>query len=162
MIRVGNQLGKRDFTELRRVALSLLLLILIFDIVFCAFFLLFNDQLPLIYLDMDNTSDLNNILEVIGLAASLLIVSGFFQISDGLQAVVLGALRGLQDVNIPAGIVFFAYIIFGLPISVLLGLQWEWGVVGVWIGLLSGLTASAGLLIWRFQYLTKKMIVSKA
>jgi len=162
MIRVGNQLGKRDFTELRRVALSLLLLILIFDIVFCAFFLLFNDQLPLIYLDMDNTSDLNNILEVIGLAASLLIVSGFFQISDGLQAVVLGALRGLQDVNIPAGIVFFAYIIFGLPISVLLGLQWEWGVVGVWIGLLSGLTASAGLLIWRFQYLTKKMIASKA
>lgn len=162
MIRVGNQLGKRDFPELRRVALSLFLLILIFDIIFCVFFLVFNDQLPLIYLDMENTSDLNNILEVVGLAASLLIVSGFFQISDGLQAVVLGALRGLQDVNIPAGIVFFAYIIFGLPISVLLGLYWEWGVVGVWIGLLSGLTASAGLLMWRFQYLTKKMIATKA
>lgn len=158
MIRVGNQLGKKDYSELRRVALSLFLLIFLLDTLFCVFFLTGNQWLPKIYLDTNNTNDLENILEVIGLSASLLIVSGFFQISDGMQAVVLGALRGLQDVNIPAGIVFFAYIIFGLPISIFLGLELDWGVVGIWIGLLSGLTASAGLLIWRFQYLTKKMI----
>ena len=159
MIRVGNQLGRRNFLELRRVALSLFLLILLLDMVFCIFFLLFNGALPWIYLDTGNAADLENVLEVVGLAASLLVVSGFFQISDGIQAVVLGALRGLQDVNIPAGIVFFAYIIFGLPISIYLGFTLHWGVVGIWIGLLSGLTASAVLLLWRFQYLTKKMIV---
>ncbi len=159
MIRVGNQLGRRDFLELRRVALSLFFLILLLDMVFCVFFRLFNGILPWIYLDTGNAADLENVLEVVGLAASLLVVSGFFQISDGIQAVILGALRGLQDVNIPAGIVFFAYGIFGLPISVYLGFTLHWGVVGLWIGLLSGLTASAVLLLWRFQYLTKKMIL---
>ena len=158
MIRVGNQLGRRDFHELRRVALSLFLLIFLMDAVFCLFFLTGNSFLPWIYLDTENTGDIENILEVVQLAASLLIVSGFFQISDGLQAVVLGALRGLQDVNIPAAIVFFAYIVFGLPISIYLGLVQDGGVVGIWIGLLSGLTASALLLLWRFQYLTKKLI----
>ncbi len=59
----------------------------------------------------------SDVTEVVKMASTLLIVSAFFQISDGIQAVVLGALRGLQDVNIPAFITFFAYGIFGLPIS---------------------------------------------
>lgn len=159
MIRVGNQLGRNNFVELRRIAISIFLLIFLLDLVFCIGFLMFNNWLPYIYLDTGNTADLKNSIEVIGLAASLLIISAFFQISDGLQAVVLGALRGLQDVNIPAGIVFFAYIIFGLPLSISLGFIIDWGVVGIWIGLLSGLTASAILLLWRFQYLTKKRIL---
>ena len=159
MIRVGNQLGRNNFVELRRIAISIFLLIFLLDLVFCIGFLMFNNWLPYIYLDTGNTADLKNSIEVIGLAASLLIISAFFQISDGLQAVVLGALRGLQDVNIPAGIVFFAYIIFGLPLSISLGFFIDWGVVGIWIGLLSGLTASAILLLWRFQYLTKKRIL---
>lgn len=161
MIRVGNQLGRKDYLELRRVAISLFLLIFILDAIFCIIFLSCNQWLPWIYLDTDNMADLANVYEVVGLSASLLIVSGFFQISDGLQAVVLGALRGLQDVNIPAGLVFLAYILFGLPISIYLGLILDWGVVGIWIGLLSGLTASAVLLLWRFQYLSKKLINQK-
>lgn len=161
MIRVGNQLGRKDYLELRRVAISLFLLIFILDAIFCVIFLSCNQWLPWIYLDTDNMADLANVYEVVGLSASLLIVSGFFQISDGLQAVVLGALRGLQDVNIPAGLVFLAYILFGLPISIYLGLILDWGVVGIWIGLLSGLTASAVLLLWRFQYLSKKLINQK-
>ena len=159
MIRVGNQLGRNNFVELRRIAISIFLLIFLLDLVFCIGFLMFNNWLPYIYLDTGNTADLKNSIEVIGLAASLLIISAFFQISDGLQAVVLGTLRGLQDVNIPAGIVFFAYIIFGLPLSISLGFIIDWGVLGIWIGLLSGLTASAILLLWRFQYLTKKRIL---
>jgi len=158
MIRVGNQLGKRDYIELRRVALSLFLLIFLLDALFCLIFLTGNEWLPWIYLDTDNAADLENVFEVVQLSAMLLIISGFFQISDGLQAVVLGALRGLQDVNIPAGLVFLAYMLFGLPISIYLGLILDWGVTGIWIGLLSGLTASAILLLWRFQYLTKKLI----
>jgi len=102
----------------------------------------------------------SDVSEVVTIASSLLIVSAFFQISDGIQAVVLGALRGLQDVNIPAWITFFSYGVFGFPISYYLGLHTELGTVGIWIGLLSGLTASASLLFLRFHYLTKKLILN--
>ena len=38
---------------------------------------------------------------MVKIASRLLIISAIFQIADGIQAVVLGALKGLQDVNIP-------------------------------------------------------------
>ena len=158
MIRVGNQKGKGDFIALKRIAYSIFLLIFLFDVLFCLFFLLMNTYLPWIYLDGTNPLQISDVNEVVRIASSLLIISAFFQISDGLQAVVLGALRGLQDVNIPAWITFFSYGIFGLPISYYLGLQTTMGASGIWIGLLSGLTASAILLYLRFNYMTKKLI----
>jgi MATE family multidrug resistance protein len=60
--------------------------------------------------------------EVIEIASQLLFVAAFFQISDGIQVVVLGALRGLQDVKIPMYITFVAYWVVGFPISIYLGL----------------------------------------
>jgi MATE family multidrug resistance protein len=158
MIRVGNQKGKQDFIGLRRVAYSIFLLIFLFDILFCIFFLIMNSYLPWIYLDGSNPLQITDVRAVVQMASTLLIVSAFFQISDGLQAVVLGALRGLQDVNIPALITFFSYGIFGFPISYYLGLHTSLGATGIWIGLLSGLTASAILLYIRFNYMTKKLI----
>ncbi len=158
MIRVGNKKGRKNYLELRRVAISIFLLIFILDIVFCMLFLIFNDQLPWLYLDIDNSNNINDIYEVVKLASNLLIISAFFQISDGLQAVILGALRGLQDVNLPAFIAFFSYGLLGLPISYICGFKLGFGVSGIWIGLLSGLTSSSILLFLRFQYLTKKLI----
>lgn len=158
MIRVGNQKGKGDFIALKRIAYSIFLLIFLFDVLFCLFFLLMNTYLPWIYLDGTNPLQISDVNEVVRIASSLLVISAFFQISDGLQAVVLGALRGLQDVNIPAWITFFSYGIFGLPISYYLGLHTTMGATGIWIGLLSGLTASAILLYLRFNYMTKKLI----
>ena len=159
MIRVGNQKGRRDFISLRRIAYSIFLLIFIFDVAFCLFFLLANDLLPWIYLDQTNPLQLADVLEVVEMASTLLIVSGFFQIFDGLQAVVLGALRGIQDVNLPAWITFFSYGLFGFPISYYLGIHTSLGATGIWIGLLSGLFSSALLLFLRFQHLTKKLII---
>ena len=100
-------------------------------------------------------------MEVVFLASKLLIISAFFQISDGLQAVVLGALRGMQDVNIPTIITFFSYGLFGFPIAYYLGIHTTLGVTGIWLGLFSGLTSSALLLLFRFQYLIKKLILHK-
>jgi MATE family multidrug resistance protein len=160
MIRVGNQKGKNDYEALKRIAYSIFLLMFIFDVLFCLFFLLTNNYLPWIYLDGSNPLQISDVTQVVKLASTLLIVSAFFQISDGIQAVVLGALRGLQDVNIPAFIIFFAYGIFGLPISFYLGLHTSLGVTGIWIGLLSGLTASAILLLIRFNYMTQKLILN--
>ena len=132
-------------------------MILIFDVIFCILFLSLNQVLPWIYLDGNNPLESTNVIEVVEIASTLLIISGFFQISDGLQAVILGALRGLQDVNIPALITFFSYGIFGIPISYFLGIYKNLGATGIWIGLLSGLTASALLLFTRFRYLTDKL-----
>ena len=157
MIRVGNQKGRKDSIRLREVAHSIFLLIFLFDVFFCLLFLSLNEILPWIYFDSSNTFELKDSLEVVKIASTLLIISAFFQLSDGLQAVVLGALRGLQDVNIPAGITFFAYGLIGFPIAYFLGIYTTLEATGIWIGLLSGLTASAILLFLRFRYLSTKL-----
>ena len=158
MIRVGNQRGMMNFKKLREVALSTLLLIIIIDIFFCFIFLTFNDSLPLLYLDSSDPSGLNDVNEVLKIASNLLIVAGVFQLFDGIQAVVLGSLRGMQDVIKPAIIIFFSYGILGFPISYTLGFYSSLGMVGIWIGLLSGLFFSSLFLFLRFNYLSKKII----
>ena len=89
--------------------------------------------------------------EVIAIAAQLLGVAALFQISDGMQVVALGALGGLQDVRIPTLITFVAYWLIGFPVSYFLGLHTPLGNIGIWIGLLLGLTASAIMLYLRFR-----------
>jgi len=158
MIRVGNQKGLQNFKELRRIAFSIFLLVVMLDIVFALVFFIFNTQLPRIYLDEHDLINMADNTEVISIAAKLLLVAAVFQISDGIQVVVLGALRGLQDVKIPTLITFIAYWMIGFPISYFLGKEAILGSVGIWIGLLAGLTASAIMLYIRFNYLTKKII----
>jgi MATE family multidrug resistance protein len=162
MIRVGNQRGRMDFKKLREVAISTFVLILFVDIIFCSIFLTFNDSLPYLYLDTSNLENVSDVNEVVSIASKLLIVAGFFQVFDGLQAVVLGALRGMQDVNIPAFIIFFSYIILGLPTSYFLGFYTDLSMVGIWIGLLTGLFSSSLFLFLRFNYLSKKQIKANA
>jgi MATE family multidrug resistance protein len=157
MIRVGNQKGLGNFTELRRIAQSIFFLTLLLEIGFALLFLLCRHWFPTIYLDVGDLQNQADNIEVIALAAQLLLVAAFFQISDGLQVVILGALRGLQDVKIPTFITFFAYWLIAFPISYYLGLHTELKSTGIWIGLLAGLSASAIMLYIRFNYLTKKL-----
>ena len=161
MIRVGNQKGLKDFKALRRIAQSIFLLTLILEIVFATSFVLFNDWLPTVYLDLGDEVNMVDNMEVVLIASKLLLIAAVFQIFDGLQVVVLGALRGLQDVRIPTIITFVAYWIIGFPISFYLGLYTKWESTGIWIGLLAGLMASAIMLYIRFNYLTKKLIVQE-
>jgi len=158
IVRVGNQKGLRNHKELKRIAESVFFLTLLVEIAFAVIFLLGRHWLPTIYLDVDDIANQADNTEVIIIAAKLLLVAAFFQISDGLQVVVLGALRGLQDVKIPTLITFIAYWLIGFPISYYLGLHTSFESTGIWIGLLSGLTASAVMLYLRFNFLTKKLI----
>ncbi|WP_041632984.1 MATE family efflux transporter [Maribacter sp. HTCC2170] len=158
MIRVGNQKGLQNFKELRRLAISIFFLTFLVEIVFALLFLLGRNWFPTIYLDVNDVKNMADNTEVIILASQLLFVAAFFQISDGIQVVVLGALRGLQDVKIPTAITFVAYWLIGFPISYYLGLHTDLKSTGIWIGLLTGLTASAIMLYIRFNYLTKKLI----
>ena len=148
-IRVGNQKGLKNYIELRRIAFSNFLLILIIMFAFSVGFMLFKDILPWMFTDN---------LEVVKIASSLLIIAGLFQLSDGLQAVILGGLRGLQDVNVPSVLTFIAYWIIGFPVCYYLGSVVDLGTFGIWIGLLTALTSSAAMLFMRFNYLTNKLI----
>ncbi len=151
-VRVGNQKGLKNYVELRRIAFSNFLLILIIMFAFSIGFMLLKDILPWMFTDN---------LEVIAMATSLLIVAGLFQLSDGLQAVILGALRGLQDVKWPSILSFIAYWIIGFPICYYLGREDALGTLGIWIGLLTALTSSAIMLFFRFNYLSNKLIKEK-
>ena len=158
MIRVANQKGLQQYTELRRIAQSIFFLTLLLEIVFAALFLAFRHWLPHLYLDVDDLANQADNIEVVALAAQLLLVAAFFQISDGLQVVILGALRGLQDVKVPTFLLFIAYWVVGFPVSYYLGLHTSLRSSGIWLGLLSGLTVSAILLYLRFNYKTKQLI----
>ena len=161
MIRVGNQMGLKNYFDLRRIARSIFLLTLFLQIGFAILFLVGRYWLPTLYLDQDDPVNLADNMEVMVIAAELLLVSAFFQISDGLQVVILGALRGLQDVKIPTFITFIAYWIVGFPICYYLGLHTSLKSTGIWIGLLSGLTASAIMLYIRFNYMSKRLIANQ-
>ena len=158
MIRVSHQKGLNDYKQLIIVARSIFLLAILIEIVFALLFLVLHQVLPYLFLNMENGAQLLDNQEVISIAAKLLLVAAVFQISDGIQVVVLGALRGLQDVKIPMYITFVAYWIVGFPISFYLGEYTSLKAVGVWIGLLAGLTSAALFLYIRFHYLTKKLV----
>jgi MATE family multidrug resistance protein len=159
MIRVGNQKGLENYTELRRIAFSIFLLGIILATCFAIIFFAFHNYLPKLYVDFDNVENLIDNTEVISIASNLLVVAAIFQISDSIQVLVLGALRGLQDVKIPTVITFISYWLFGFPISWFLGKEEVYGSFGIWMGLLAGLTTAAILLYIRFNYLTKKLIL---
>ena len=147
-VRVGNQLGKKDFVALRRAGFSALIQVLMFMFVCGVTFIIFRHSLPYIYVDDE---------EVIAIASTLLIVASLFQLSDGGQVVMLGALRGLQDVKIPTIITFIAYWVVALPGSYLLAVVFDMGAIGIWISLGLGLSISALFLAIRFNVLSKKL-----
>jgi MATE family, multidrug efflux pump len=161
MVRVGNQKGLQNFKELRRIAFSIFLLGLGLALVFALLFLALHQVLPKLYLNLDDANNFSDNSEVIAIAAKLLLAAAVFQLSDSIQVMVLGALRGLQDVKIPTLITFVAYWLIGFPISYFLGKQEAYASFGIWLGLLVGLTAAAIMLYIRFNYLTKRLIKEK-
>lgn len=90
------------------------------------------------------------------IAIQLLFLAAIFQLSDGLQASGLGALRGLKDTKIPMFVNIVAYWVVGLPSGYLLGIHYDMGPRGLWIGLILGLTVAAILHNVRFHLLTKR------
>ena len=87
---------------------------------------------------------------VVDLAARLLVLAAAFQLSDGLQVASAGALRGLKDVRLPMWITVLAYWGTGLPLAWWFGFRLAYGPVGVWVGLIAGLSVAGILLAMRF------------
>ncbi len=85
---------------------------------------------------------------LIEMATPLLYCGAAFQVFDGAQAVLIGALRGLGQTRRPLLINVLGHWLIGLPVGLTLGFGLRWGAVGLWIGLVAGL-ASVATLLWR-------------
>ncbi len=146
-IRVGNFYGKKDKFAVYRTGVSTVLMAAIF-MAFCGILLVVGRHyFPSLYIDNE---------EVVKISALLIVIAAIFQVSDGVQVVSLGALRGMGDIKIPTVITLVAYWVLALPIGYYLGIELELGAVGIWYGLLIGLTVAAILLFYRFYRLTRR------
>ena len=145
MISLSYYDGKRNFEDMRRSGFASFLLVFILMIVSALVFIIFRNYLPVLYVDDSS---------VINIASTLLIIAGLFQISDGIQAVGLGILRGSRDIKKPTIVTFISYWIISIPLSYFLGIEYGYGVYGIWIGLSVGLTLAAIFHVTRFNYLT--------
>ncbi len=145
-IRVGAAFGGYSQTQVRMAGKAAILLGAAWMIVCGAALAIFRE--PIVALYIENK-------EVQEWAARLLVIAALFQLSDGIQAIGLGILRGIADVKRPMLITLFAYWVIGIPVGYYLGFNTLLSVQGIWIGLLLGLSVSAILLYWRFNRLSK-------
>ncbi|XOD67810.1 MAG: MATE family efflux transporter [Flavobacteriales bacterium Tduv] len=152
-VRIGNQRALENYSELRRAGWSVILMSAVF-MFFCALvFIIWRHDLPLIYLNDE---------QVVVIAAQLLIVAALFQLSDGIQSVALGALRGMYDVKRPMWISFFSYWVVAVPLGWFCAVPMEMNALGIWIGLGLGLTISAVLLLLRYNGQTLRFVKSRS
>lgn len=141
-IRVGKLRGTGNLESVHHAGYSSLILGALFMAGSALVIILAKDFIPLLYVKDVAVQDL---------AAQLLIIAAIFQLSDGVQVVGLGALRGLEDVRVPSMISLFSYWLIALPVGYALGFWLNLGAIGVWLGLFTGLTIAALLLFFRFR-----------
>ncbi len=143
-IRVGNAWGNRNPKGIRTAGYASYFIVLVFMSITTVLILIFKIELLTMFI---------NDKEVIEHAIPLVLIAAFFQLSDGIQVVGLGALRGLADIKVPTFFTFFSYWMVSLPLGYYLAFKAGYGSVGIWIGLLVGLTFSAVLMYYRFTKL---------
>jgi multidrug resistance protein, MATE family len=95
---------------------------------------------------------------VIAAALPLFLVAAVFQLSDGIQAVGGGVLRGAGDTKFSFYANLLGHWLVGLPVALYLGFYQAMGIVGLWWGLCAGLTVVALLLVLRFERLSRDLI----
>jgi multidrug resistance protein, MATE family len=146
-IRVGNFLGQHDQQNMRASAFMMIAMAIAIMMAWALLFIFGRYLLPSLYIDDAS---------VIQLTSSLMIIAAFFQLSDGIQVVTAGALRGLQDVKIPSLLIFVAYWVIALPLGYVLAFPLGMQANGIWIGLFIGLTLTASAMVARFHRLSKR------
>ncbi|MBQ2260973.1 MAG: MATE family efflux transporter [Loktanella sp.] len=145
-VRAGRALGRRDEPNLRRGGITAIGLSAIYATATSVVFLLIPGTLVSLFIDPAEPDR----LRLLQVGITLVMIAGLFQLVDGLQVVVLGLLRGVQDTTVPMIMATFSYWVIGLPTSYLLAFYWNFGSIGIWLGLVIGLLVAAVLLMWRF------------
>ncbi len=149
-VRVGRALGAGDEAGLRRAGAVAIGLGLAFMLA-CAVLQLAAPR-TLIGLFLD--AEAPGADAVMPVAVGLLAFSALFAVSDGVQSVALGALRGLQDTTVPMVIALTGYWGIGVPLGAALAWGAGWGGQGIWAGFCAGLLAVSILLVSRWMKLS--------
>jgi len=145
-VRAGRALGEGDMTRLYDGARMAILMSFSFAVIVVVVFLTQASGLVGLFLDPTNASS----AEIVALGTSLVAVAALFQLADSAQVMALGLLRGVHDTRAPMWIASISYWLIGIPTSYLLAFPAGLGGVGLWLGLVVGLTVAAVLLMWRF------------
>lgn len=145
-IRTSNAFGRKDWKLIGAIGKSTLIIALIYGATCALFFIVFKNQLPLLF---------NKNAEVVTLASLLMVFAALFQISDSTQAICAGLLRGVKDVKVPTFFIAIAYWVVGLPLGYYLTFNMGMGASGIWTGFIAGLTLSAIFLTFRFSKLVR-------
>jgi MATE family multidrug resistance protein len=148
MIRVGQALAYRSKVRVWMAGVSTISLSILLMMLPTGLFLLLPDAIASFY-----TED----SQVMHMASSLLLFAGLFQIADAAQLSSISMLRSLNDIKWPTFLSFLAFWVLGLPIGYWLAVHQGWNAKGVWVGYLVALTVQAGLFMYRFFDLTRKI-----
>ena len=146
-IRAGFHFGARDRAGIGRAGTAALAVAFGFSFFAAGIMVLFPRLVLSAYVDVDAPAN----AVMVTLALQYLMVAAAFQLFDGIQAVVAGLLRGLQDTRIPMVMALFGYWVVGFGTAIVLGFFTPWSGIGVWIGLAAGLVAVSALLLWRWH-----------
>lgn len=141
-IRISHEYGRRNLPQLRQAARASYHIGVAWNVFTAIVFIALREYIPRIF-----TSD----PEVIRMASHLMVFVAVFQVSDGLQVITVGILRGIQDVKSIMKIALLSYIVISLPLGYLLAFPLRIGPGGLWIGIIFGLSTAAVLLIRRFR-----------
>ncbi len=145
-VRAGNALGRRDVAHLARGAWVAIAISLLVSCLAVAVFVSMPQVLLGLFVDpLEPQRD-----AILSVGVSLLYVAAMFQVVDGAQIVTLGLLRGVQDTKGPMIIAAISYWGLGVSCAYVLGFVFDYGGVGIWFGLVLGLSAAAVLLNLRF------------
>lgn len=145
-VRAGRAMGAGDAVALADGARVAVGVSLIFALSMVALFLLAPVGIVSLFLDHSDP----HAAEILAFGTTLLAVAALFQLTDALQVMALGFLRGVQDTRAPMWIAALSYWAVGVPASYALGFTFGLGGVGLWLGLVIGLTLAAALLMARF------------
>jgi len=157
-VRVGLAAGRGDREGVARAGWTSLGLGSAFMFAMAIVMWTFPETLVSIFLDLSDPDS----AEVVALALQFLAVAAVFQVADGAQVVIGGALRGLKDTVWPAVLAFVAYWLVGLGLGVSLAFPGGYEGFGVWIGMASGLAVAALLLTGRFALRERLGLLGRA
>ena len=149
--RVGNALGRGEPEAARYAGFIGLFIVLFTQTLSAATMLIFPEFIVRIYTDDP---------AITSIAVGLLFYSAIFQYADGIQICAAGALRGLKDTVVPMFINIVSYLLVGLSVGYYLTFNQAMGPGGMWIGMITGLTFGAVLLLGRFLFKSKQLLKS--
>ena len=148
-IRVAFLVGSGDLLAARVTAGAVVKFAIAYAFVVSILLVLFRVSLVAIY-----TTD----VEVIQLAASLLILIAVYQLVDDTQAVMIGSLRGYKDTTMPMVFSLVGFWVLALPLGYLLATgalsAQPLGVFGYWLGITAGLAVVAIMMSIRLRGLS--------